>query len=77
MNNNYYVIFNFDNEHKLIFIEKHQKDDTILRVGTYQEMEAYAQSLGCEVVDISSWEYENYEDKCLQVRNYLHHSKRR
>lgn len=39
MNNDYYVIFDFDNERKLIFIEKHQKDDTILKTGTYQEME--------------------------------------
>ena len=41
MNSDYYVIFDFDNEQKLIFIEKHHKDDTILKKGTYQEMEAY------------------------------------
>ncbi len=77
MNNDYYVIFDLDHEQKLVFIEKCQKDDTIQRKSTYTEMEQYAQSLGYETVDISSWEYESYEDKCLQVRNYQKPIKKR
>jgi len=70
MDKDFYVIFSTDDEQKIMFIEKHDKDDTILKVGTYSEMEQFAQSRGYGVVDISSWEYESYEDKCLQVRNY-------
>ncbi|MBQ4262852.1 MAG: hypothetical protein IJB83_01230 [Bacilli bacterium] len=70
MDKDYYVIFSFNDNDKLLFVEKHEKDDTILKVKTYSEWLEYAKSIGYEVVDISLWKYENYEEKCLQVQNY-------
>ena len=70
MDKDYYVIFSSNDNDKLLFVEKHEKDDTILKVKTYSEWLEYAKSIGYEVVDISLWKYENYEEKCLQVQNY-------
>ena len=77
MKKEFYTIFSVDEEQKLYFIEKNTKDDTLLKTKTYEEWLKYAEDSGYEVVDITLWEYENYEDKCLKVQNYQKTIKRR
>ena len=70
MDKDLYVLFNKNNIDKIIFIEKYTKDAFDLNAKTYFKWIEYGDSIEYDVVDISLWQYKNYEEKCLQVQNY-------
>ena len=85
MNDNGYQVFHIDAENKRIFVTrkpivpKDKDEDWLIKADSKAEENDFInlpisnpgfRAADCEVVDITDWEYESYENLIYQINNY-------